>query len=195
MTGFIELNSDAFGALFKPIPNPIEDNASFDFGTGHGTMFETYGNELELVKSYHQRSPRTIWTLCSGDNGDFIQSGFHFVNRLGYFITENPAPQDVEIQVTISDDAGREIAEKSADLLSRVEAVVGDYDFCAGHSENDIEYTLHRIRGEVMMAGRIYEEGGDIEESSDTLSHLLEIETELSKYEEQRAVAIDVGEA
>ena len=29
-----------------------------------------------------------IWTLTSNDDGDFLQSGVHFVNRLGYVFTQ-----------------------------------------------------------------------------------------------------------
>ncbi len=186
MSTFVELSDDAFGALFKPILNPINDNASFDFGNGQGVMFETYGNEFELVKAFHKREPRTIWTLCSGDDGDFIQSGFHFVNRLGYFITENPAPEGIDIQVTLFRDSGREIQELASDLLTRVETVLADYDFCASHRENDIEYKLHRIRGEAMMAERIYRDDGSVEDPATTLDQLNEIAGELAPYEAER---------
>ncbi len=31
---------------------------------------------------------RHIWTLTSGDDGDYLVSGTHFVNRLGYVFTD-----------------------------------------------------------------------------------------------------------
>lgn len=186
MTPFIELNDDAFAALFKPLANPIDDNAAFDFGNGNGTMFETHGNELALVQTAYAREPRSVWTLTTGDDGDIIQSGFHFVNRLGYFITEIPAPRDVDIQVVLFNDSAHEIPELADDLLKRVEVVLADNNFCASHAQNDIEYTLHRIRGEVSMAGRIYRDGGDIAESGAVLDQLNEIVDELAEYETQR---------
>ena len=39
----IELSEDAFPILFKPLPNHLNPNASFDWGEGYGTLFETYG--------------------------------------------------------------------------------------------------------------------------------------------------------
>jgi len=64
---------------YKPIKNHLDNNAD---------KFETYGEELEFVKS---QKPEHIWTLVEGDNGDlYIVDGYHFVNRLNYFITELP---------------------------------------------------------------------------------------------------------
>jgi hypothetical protein len=63
-------------------------------------MFETYGDEVEFVKS---QSPDKIWMYGDGDDGgSFIWSGWGFVNRLGYFITEVPCPPDTDIQIRVS---------------------------------------------------------------------------------------------
>lgn len=100
MSTFIEISEDAFAALFKPQANHLNANASYDWGDGYGTLFETFGEEL----SYVQAQPtENVWTLVSGDGGDFVASGFHFVNRLGYFVTSNVAPADVDIQVALEE--------------------------------------------------------------------------------------------
>lgn len=92
---FIEIDFDEWCETYKPIQNPYDDNASFD-----GAMFETYGAEVEFVKS---QSPDKIWMYGDGDNGgSFIWSGWGFVNRLGYFITEVPCPADTTIQIRVS---------------------------------------------------------------------------------------------
>jgi len=96
MTNLIEISEDAFSALYKPIANHLNPNASYDWGDGNGTLFETYGEELTFVQS---QEPVRIWTLLSGDDGDYVVSGCHFVNRLGYFITEVAIPDGVMIQV------------------------------------------------------------------------------------------------
>lgn len=98
MSTFIEISEDAFAALFKPKANHLNANASFDWGDGYGTLFETYGEELSYVQA---QSSENVWTLVSGDGGDFVVSGFHFVNRLGYFVTNNVAPAGVDIQVAL----------------------------------------------------------------------------------------------
>lgn len=54
-----------------------------------GCMYETYGEELARVKEVAKENPKRIWTVIDGDSGDLtIVAGFHFINRLGYLITE-----------------------------------------------------------------------------------------------------------
>jgi hypothetical protein len=50
-------------------------------------MFETYGEEVEFVQS---QDPRYVWTNVQGDMSDLIVAGYHYVNRLSYYITEIP---------------------------------------------------------------------------------------------------------
>lgn len=96
---FIELTFEDFYDTYKPILNHIDENASFNNGEG-GIMFETYGDEVDFVK---QQDPACIWMYGDGDDGgSYIWSGWGFVNRLGYFITEVPCPPDTTIQVLVS---------------------------------------------------------------------------------------------
>ncbi len=100
MANFIEMTEDEWFKTYKPIPNHIDKNASFSDGE-HGYMFETYGDEVEFVKS---QSPANIWMYGEGDDGGtYIWSGWGFVNRLGYFITEVPCPPDTDIQIQIAE--------------------------------------------------------------------------------------------
>ena len=99
MDNFIEMDFDDWCEQYKPIVNHIDNNASFDNGDG-GLMFETYGDEVEFVKS---QSPDKIWMYGDGDDGaGYLWSGWGFVNRIGYFITEVPCPPDTTIQVLVS---------------------------------------------------------------------------------------------
>lgn len=69
-----------------------------------GTMFETYGPELTYVKNIAHAAPNRVWTLVSGDNGGlYITSGWHFVNRLGYFVTAIPCENDDIIEICVGD--------------------------------------------------------------------------------------------
>lgn len=95
MDNFIEMTMDEWEATYKPITNHIDINASFD-----GTMFETYGEEVEFVKAQDENR---IWMYGDGDDGgSYIWSGWGFVNRIGYFITEVPCPPNTTIQVKVS---------------------------------------------------------------------------------------------
>jgi hypothetical protein len=95
MDTFIEMDFDEWCATYKPIPNNIVEDSSFD-----GTMFETYGDEVAFVK---KADPAYIWMYGDGDDGgSYIWNGWHIVNRIGYFITEVPCPADTTIQVKVS---------------------------------------------------------------------------------------------
>lgn len=64
---------------FKPIKN--------SFRKYDDIAFETYGDEVEFVQ---KADNKYIWTEVDGDSGTYIVSGYHYVNRIQYFITENP---------------------------------------------------------------------------------------------------------
>lgn len=95
MDNFIEMDFDTWFDMYKPISNHIDTNASFD-----GAMFETYGDEVAFVK---EQPEANIWMYGDGDDGgSYIWSGWGFVNRIGYFITEVPCPPDTTIQILVS---------------------------------------------------------------------------------------------
>lgn len=100
MKDLIEITEEDWFDTFNPIPNHIDENASFNDGE-HGYMFETYGEELEFVKA---QEPNRIWTYGEGDNGTYIWNGWHVVNRLGYFITTLPFDDKQDYQITISSE-------------------------------------------------------------------------------------------
>lgn len=97
-TRFTQITEDEFAARFRPIRNHINTNASFDWGDGYGTLFETYGDEFEFVR---KQNPEHVWTLLSGDDGDYIGNGSHFVNRLGYFVCLTPVRNGDQYEVTL----------------------------------------------------------------------------------------------
>lgn len=99
MNQFIEMDFDEWCDTFKPIINHIDKRgASFDNGYG-GVMFETYGDELKFVQ---EADANHIWTYGDGDDGGtYVWSGYSFVNRLGYFITERPWLEGTDYQVLV----------------------------------------------------------------------------------------------
>ncbi len=104
MDTLIEISEDQFASQYKPIANHLNPNASFDWGDGFGTLFETYGEELAFV---FQQDSLNVWTIVDGDDGDlYVISGLHFVNRLGYVISRVPVAEQLAIQVRLpsSDD-------------------------------------------------------------------------------------------
>ena len=92
------LTEDEWFEQFKPIPNHLDENASFNDGE-HGYMFETYGDEVEFVKA---QEPNRIWTYSDGDDGGtYISDGYHVVNRIGYFVTTVPYDDKQYYQITV----------------------------------------------------------------------------------------------
>lgn len=79
----IEIDDTEWEDTFHPINNPLDSNASCG-----GQMFETYGEELDYVLEVANSEPRRVWTYVDGDKEPIIISGYHVVNRIGYFITE-----------------------------------------------------------------------------------------------------------
>jgi hypothetical protein len=70
---------EQFEAKYKPIVNTIKRP------NGQSYFYETYGEELEHLM---KQSPYNVWTLVSAGGDWVIMSGWHFVYRMGYFITE-----------------------------------------------------------------------------------------------------------
>lgn len=91
-----KISFDDFIEKYKPIKNHLDDNASFG-----GTMFETFGDEVQHVVKIANETPKKVWTFIT-DEGDFIVSGYHLVNRNGYFITEIEA-DDEGVKTALND--------------------------------------------------------------------------------------------
>ena len=94
----ILITEDGFVNVYQPILNHLDPSAGFDWGEGRGTLFETFGDELSFVRL---QAPETIWTLLSVDGCEFIVSGYHFVNRLGYFICKIPVERGIKVEVPL----------------------------------------------------------------------------------------------
>jgi hypothetical protein len=80
------LGWQAFVDKYKPIPNKFSKHKEL--------MYETYGEEVEYVKTI---DPRYVWTNVQGDECDLIVAGYAYVNRLSYYITEVPWTNDADM--------------------------------------------------------------------------------------------------
>lgn len=92
----ITLTYEEWLSRFKPQTNPLNPTGPYN-----GLMYETYGQELDEV---YKADIDRIWTLVDNDGATDITSGFHHVNRLGYFITEVPCPDNQFIDIPEGDD-------------------------------------------------------------------------------------------
>jgi hypothetical protein len=78
-----------FDEQFKPKKNHLNNNS----------YYETYGEELEYIKSL---DPHYVWTNVQGDFADILVNGVAFVNRLSYTVCEVPWEDDTDYEVIIS---------------------------------------------------------------------------------------------
>ena len=98
------LTEAEFDETIELVENFLDDNASF---SGH--MFETYGEELDVVLEMAKEN-RVITIVESdaetetNDSGElnpcmYYISGYHIVNRIGYLITKAPINEDFETKI------------------------------------------------------------------------------------------------
>lgn len=92
------MSYDTWVETYRPIRNEIDTNASFD-----GLMFETFGAEHDFVAGIAQQDPNKVWTLREEDGVMAVTPGMGFVNRLGYFVTEVAAGDDVPDEILLDD--------------------------------------------------------------------------------------------
>ena len=102
----ITITEDEFYEKYNPLPNLLRDDAPFGgfmFETFGGFMFETFGPELEFVEEHLNCDTcrRGIWTVIEAEGNFYFLSGFHYVNRFGYLLTEELVDENTEIEVKI----------------------------------------------------------------------------------------------
>lgn len=78
---------DAWVKEFQPMPNHLRAQRDF-----LELPYETYGEEAEYVKLQDEKH---IWTEVDGDSGTYIIAGYHWVNRIQYYITNKPWTDDM----------------------------------------------------------------------------------------------------
>jgi len=93
-------DEDAFVECFRPIVNHIDAEAGFDFGYGC-CLFETYGAQFEFIRA---QNPFCVWTLIETDGVLYADSGLHYVNRLGYFVSTTPLRPDECLSFCLQDE-------------------------------------------------------------------------------------------
>jgi hypothetical protein len=97
-SNFIEMNEQEWIEKYKPIANPFAHN---------DIMFDWSPQEVEFMR---EQSPLCIWTDLECDGYNYISSGWHFVNRLGYYVTEVPFDpvDDIQVMLSTPEDEGDE---------------------------------------------------------------------------------------
>jgi hypothetical protein len=98
---------------YKPIKNPFTGNRDY--------FFDADGKAGEFVA---KQNPLCVWTDMDDGEDNFIESGFHRVNRVGNCICEIPFNEDEFIQILLehkifNDDGTVTIVDEYGDIVGR----------------------------------------------------------------------------
>ena len=97
---------------YKPITNPLQPDEET-------TLFETYGADYDFVMN---ADPKKVWTWVDADYGTYIIAGWHYVNRIAYYITEEPWTDGV--MVIPFEKYEEEVSFDGSNLLNELNTVV-----------------------------------------------------------------------
>ena len=126
---FENLTEDQFYERFNMVGNHLDENASFD-----GCMFETFGAELKYIQEYAKTNLNKVWTILDVDGNLMYSSGFHFVNRYGYFITKEAVDDNCEIEVTLDGMDRNCLCKDCNQSFDEVEVEDGKCPYCDSES-------------------------------------------------------------
>jgi len=96
-TKFVELTWDEWVEKFKPIKNHI---TKYPNEHSEYESFETYGAEQEFVAS--KIDERLVWTMGDGDMCTYLSNGYHYINRINYYVCAVPYEEDTDYQIIVS---------------------------------------------------------------------------------------------
>ena len=125
MTNQVSLTWSEFVEQFKVMPNHLSKDPDQQ-------MYETYGEEVEYVNTIPNDR---VWTYLDTDGGSVTTNGFHYVNRIGYFITTLPAEEDTEYEIDLEmwteccRDCG-EAETKSGEVIMETYKCYDQQEYC-----------------------------------------------------------------
>lgn len=100
------MSVEEFAAKYKPIPVPEGlDGANLWMEDINDKVvdysFETYGETVEYVCLIANSKPRNVFTIIDDGVSQDLVEGYHYVNRMGYVITEVPLEEGLFINVNL----------------------------------------------------------------------------------------------
>jgi hypothetical protein len=98
MDNQVSMTWSEFVDFFKPETNKFSKDPDQQ-------MYETYGEEGDWVARF---DPHYVWTYLDVEGGTVTVEGYHFVNRIGYFITEKPwldgTSYEIDLEMDVCDN-------------------------------------------------------------------------------------------
>ena len=107
---FYELHTPEYNQIFLKQLQVQEDTGSTlpeDMCSFSGCMYETYGEELDYVRSMIDQN--RVVTIIEGEDEEgedgemhsviFYESGYHIVNRIGYLVLDKPYTEEFSVKL------------------------------------------------------------------------------------------------
>jgi hypothetical protein len=131
---FKKLKEDDFYEQFTPTINHLVHDAPFG-----GTMYETYGVEIDFINEFAQGEFKAkLWTIEEVEGKMYYVSGYHYVNRFGYIITEESVPDDIQYEVCL--DAEPEGELHTAKLIQEITVIDPD-------TKGEVQLAIYKHEG------------------------------------------------
>jgi len=149
------LTEDQFDARFTIKPNHITGNEAF------GGMYETYGEELEYIRTLvlSKATKCHVWTILECEGQIYYSSGYHYVNRLGYLVTNEPFGEDEDITVELEDLTDH--SEEDKKFLNEDDT---RFDYTDGEEQKMDDEEIRMDEQEFNTKGEVKEKDFDPEE-------------------------------
>jgi hypothetical protein len=114
---YVSLTWDEWVEQFKPIKNHItkypNTEATYE-------SFETYGEEVDFVISKAEEN--LVWTFSDGDMCTYLSNGYHYINRINYYVCTVPYDPDKTYEIIVSTEQ-----ECACYIEEGYPSIVGDY--------------------------------------------------------------------
>jgi hypothetical protein len=83
----------------------VEEYKPYTDEEGNPRMFDPFSDKDAIAA----HPDNLIWTYLEGDTGTLITEGYHYVNRLGYYLTEKSSLPDISYEIDyVADEENEE---------------------------------------------------------------------------------------
>lgn len=97
-----QLNEHEFNTLYTLCNNPFSN-----FALQSRKGFEPNGLDLEHIR---QQDPARVWTMLKGEDGEmYLVNGYHYNNRIAFYLSVEPVPENHTIHVVLDQPQGKSL--------------------------------------------------------------------------------------
>jgi hypothetical protein len=118
---FVSLTWDEWVEQFKPIKNHI---TKYPDNHMEYESFETFGEEVEFVIS--KANDNLVWTFSDGDMCTYLSNGYHYINRINYYVCTVPYDPDKTYEIIVSTEQECTCYSEDEDVMETRDGEFGD---------------------------------------------------------------------